>query len=88
MTGGALRHTQRTLIASALDAATRLRINAGESLVSTLAPATFAGLVAGPLLGPGTGWNAGGMHHADPVNIGGGRWLAAVDGWRMEDDLA
>ena len=45
-------------------------------------------LVAGPLLGPGTGWNAGGMHHADPVNIGGGRWLAAVDGWRMEDDLA
>lgn len=41
-----------------------------------------------PLLGPGTGWNAGGMHHADPVNVGDGRWLAAVDGWRMEDDLA
>ena len=55
VTGGALRHTQRTLIASALDAATRLRINAGESLVSTLAPATFAGLVAGPLLGLMTG---------------------------------
>lgn len=40
-----------------------------------------------PLLGPGAGWNAGGMHHVDPVAVGPGRWLAAVDGWRMEDDV-
>ena len=41
-----------------------------------------------PLLGPGAGWNAGGMHHVDPVAVGPGRWLAAVDGWRMEDVVA
>jgi len=41
-----------------------------------------------PLLGPGSGWNAGGMHHVDPVGLAPGRWLAAVDGWRMEDDVA
>lgn len=45
-------------------------------------------LAAGPILGPGTGWNAGGMHHVDPVEVAAGRWLAAVDGWRMEDEVA
>ena len=44
-------------------------------------------LGTGPILGPGTGWNAGGMHHVDPVCLGPGRWLAAVDGWRMEDGV-
>ena len=43
---------------------------------------------AGPILGPGAGWNAGGMHHVDAVCVGPGRWLAAVDGWRMEDAIA
>lgn len=42
----------------------------------------------GPILGPGGGWNAGGMHHVDPVCLGPGRWLAAVDGWRLEDAVA
>lgn len=55
--GGALRHAQRTLIASAIDAATRLRIGAGQAIVSTLPPASFAGLVAGPLLALITGAN-------------------------------
>ena len=45
-------------------------------------------LTAAPILGPGTGWNSGGMHHVDPVEVAAGRWLAAVDGWRMEDDAA
>ena len=45
-------------------------------------------LGAGPILGPGAGWNAGGMHHVDPVEVAPGRWLAAVDGWRMEEDPA
>ncbi|MFM9058059.1 MAG: hypothetical protein ACKOSQ_02840 [Planctomycetaceae bacterium] len=45
-------------------------------------------LTAGPILGPGRGWNSGGMHHVDPVEVAPGRWLAAVDGWRMEDDVA
>lgn len=35
-----------------------------------------------------TAWNAGGMHHVDPVHLGEGRWLAAVDGWRMDDEPA
>ncbi len=35
-----------------------------------------------PLLGPsGNGWNAAGMHHIDPHNLGG-EWIAFVDGWR------
>lgn len=45
-------------------------------------------LHAAPILGPGTGWNAGGMHHVDPVEVDAGRWLAAVDGWRMEEEVA
>jgi len=32
------------------------------------------------------GWNAGGMHHVDPLPLADGRWLAAVDGWRMDDE--
>jgi acyl-CoA synthetase (AMP-forming)/AMP-acid ligase II len=48
--GGALRHTQRTLIAATLDAATRLHLSDDRTLLSTIAPASFAGLVAGPLL--------------------------------------
>ena len=48
--GGALRHLQRTLVASALDAVSRLRIHAGQSLISTILPSTFAGLVCGPLM--------------------------------------
>ena len=43
-------------------------------------------LGTGPVLGPsGAGWNAGGMHHVDPIQIAEGRWLAAVDGWCMDD---
>ena len=58
--------------------------------ILTLTPDAYAErpLGAGPTLGPGTGWNAGGMHHVDPVCLGPGRWLAAVDGWRMEEDVA
>lgn len=38
-----------------------------------------------PVLAPsGHGWNAGGMHHVDPVRLDDGTWLAAVDGWRLE----
>ena len=41
----------------------------------------------GPILGPaGTGWNAGGMHHVDPIVVADGAWLAAVDGWRWSPD--
>ena len=48
--GGALRHLQRTLVASALDAVSRLRIRAGQVLISTIMPSSFAGLVSGPLM--------------------------------------
>ena len=34
------------------------------------------------LTASGVGWNARGMHHVDPQRLAGGRWLAAVDGWR------
>jgi len=34
------------------------------------------------LRGSGRGWNAGGMHHADPHPDGKGRWIACVDGFR------
>lgn len=35
------------------------------------------------LKGSGHGWNAGGMHHIDAHELSGGRWLACVDGWRV-----
>jgi len=43
-------------------------------------------LAVPPLVGPSDrGWNARGMHHLAAVQRGDGSWLAAVDGWRMED---
>jgi len=37
---------------------------------------------SGPVLAGGaSGWNRAGMHHADPVRLEEGRWIACVDGW-------
>lgn len=33
------------------------------------------------LRGRGSGWNADGMHHIDPIPAGDGHWVACVDGW-------
>jgi hypothetical protein len=48
--GGVVFHQQRTLVAAALDLAGRARIGMGASILSTIAPVSFAGLVAGPFL--------------------------------------
>jgi hypothetical protein len=38
--------------------------------------------IARPVLAAsGAGWNAGGMHHVDAQAVGGGEWMACVDGW-------
>ena len=38
-----------------------------------------------PVLSAGKGaWRQGGMHHIDP-HFSGNRWLACVDGWRLEE---
>ncbi|MBV9246813.1 MAG: AMP-binding protein [Methylobacteriaceae bacterium] len=42
-------HRQATLIAAALDVARRAKIGANSTVLSTIAPVTFAGLVAGPI---------------------------------------
>jgi len=55
--------------------------------VTELSPSGYAERPAGPdplLTGNGVGWNAGGMHHLDPLADAGGV-LAAVDGWRRVD---
>ena len=55
--------------------------------VTELSPSGYAERPAGrdPLLtGSGVGWNAGGMHHLDPLVDARGV-LAAVDGWRPVD---
>jgi acyl-CoA synthetase (AMP-forming)/AMP-acid ligase II len=48
-------HSQQALIAAALDLAARARIGADRPILSTLAPMSFAGIVAGPLLALLTG---------------------------------
>ena len=63
-------------------------VRAVEILTLTTGDYAERPIGTGPILGPGAGWNAGGMHHVDPVQVAPGRWLAAVDGWRMEDDVA
>ena len=47
--GAVHRHRQQTLIASAFDFAARTGIEPGHTIVSALAPASFAGLVSGPI---------------------------------------
>jgi hypothetical protein len=51
--------------------------------VTELTPTAYRERPVGavPVLGPGTGWNAGGMHHVDAHDLGDGTWLACVDGW-------
>ena len=54
--------------------------------ITQLSPTRYSEHPVGldPLLaGRGGGWNAGGMHHVDPLPEGGGL-LAAVDGWRRK----
>ena len=53
--GRARAHRQQTLVASALDLATRARIGADFPILTTHAPVTFAGLVAGPVVSLLTG---------------------------------
>jgi hypothetical protein len=56
--------------------------------VTDLSPTRYAERPAGrdPLLaGSGAGWNAGGMHHVDPLPDARGV-IAAVDGWRLDEE--
>lgn len=58
-----------------------LRVRALE--VAELTPRRYREreLSASPILeGSGTGWNLTGMHHVDASPVGGGRWIACVDG--------
>jgi hypothetical protein len=48
-TGEIVHHKQRTLVAAALDLVTRARIGMRLPIVTTIAPASFAGLCAGPV---------------------------------------
>ena len=62
-------------------------VSVGAFEVTELSPSGYAERPTGrdPLLsGSGVGWNAGGMHHLDPLVDAGGV-LAAVDGWRPVD---
>ena len=47
--GMPVRHGQRMLVAAALDLITRARLSASLPLISTLSPASLAGLVTGPI---------------------------------------
>ncbi|MDB5572054.1 MAG: hypothetical protein JWN93_3237 [Hyphomicrobiales bacterium] len=49
--GTPVAHAQRTLVAAALDFVTQARIGMRTPILSTLSPARFAGLVAGPAAG-------------------------------------
>jgi hypothetical protein len=54
--------------------------------VTGLSPSRYAERPVGPdplLAGSGAGWNAGGMHHVDPLPDAHGV-IAAVDGWRLD----
>ncbi len=57
--------------------------------ITSLTPTTYAEVPCGddPIIGSGgVAWRAGGMHHADLHRLDDGTWLAAVDGWRLEDE--
>lgn len=44
-------------------------------------------LPGSPILeGSGAGWNATGIHHVDPSQLGGDRWIACVDGQIAHED--
>ncbi|MCC2096965.1 MAG: AMP-binding protein [Hyphomicrobiales bacterium] len=49
--GMPVTHSQQTLIVAGLDFIARTNLSAGSSIISTLIPASFAGLVCGPVAG-------------------------------------
>lgn len=52
--------------------------------ITKLTTTEYAEIEVGPspvLAGSGSGWNADGMHHVAPVQIGDHEWVAAVDGY-------
>mgnify|MGYP001125191281 CR=1 FL=1 len=52
--------------------------------ITRLSPTEYAERpIEEPILGPGEGWNRGGMHHVDAHRLPDGRWVAVVDGWRV-----
>lgn len=53
--GRAVAHTQQTLVTAGLDFISQTQIGAGLPIVSTIVPASFAGLICGPLAGLLTG---------------------------------
>jgi hypothetical protein len=54
-------------------------------VIDELTPTTYRErpLSASPILGPGAGWHAGGMHHLDVFRGYDDQWLAVVDGWLL-----
>ena len=55
MQGAPVIHSQQTLVTAGLDFIARAKISAGAPIVSTIVPASFAGLVCGPVTGLLTG---------------------------------
>ena len=56
--------------------------------IVTLTPTYYAERAAGQqpvLTASGSGWNADGMHHVDPQQLGSESWLASVDGFRWRE---
>jgi len=53
--------------------------------ITELSPSRYAErpLASRPVIGPAQrGWNADGMHHVDPHQLGADSWIACVDGYR------
>lgn len=55
MDGAPVTHIQETLIAAGLDFIAKSKLSAGAPILSTIIPASFAGLVCGPIAGLLTG---------------------------------
>lgn len=55
--------------------------------ITTLTTSEYAEkevIMSSPIAGSGEGWNASGMHHVVPIQIGEGHWVSAVDGYYEE----
>jgi len=82
--GGRVLVLDDKIVRFAQDDEPRYGIQLRAFIITELSPTSYQEEeVSGSILKPiRTGWNADGMHHIDPQQIGENKWIACVDGYR------
>lgn len=84
--GGSVAMTAQGPMRFAQDCSPKYGLSVQAFRITTLTTTAYAeqAVVGNPVYAGsgGQAWNAHGMHHVNAHDLGGGRWMAGVDGWQ------